>query len=62
SREWEMSLLSQRSATSLWSFNAFHGIPVVDPEMYFLMLEKPPYRDIHHTLYGEHSASRWARG
>ncbi|MCD9646708.1 hypothetical protein HAX54_036766 [Datura stramonium] len=29
--------------------------PMVNPEMYFMMLEKPPYHDIHDTLCGEHS-------
>ncbi|MCD7464279.1 hypothetical protein HAX54_052397, partial [Datura stramonium] len=41
-------------------FNAFLGTLVVDPEM-FLMLEKTPYRDIHHTLCREHSSAQWAR-
>ncbi|MCD7448442.1 hypothetical protein HAX54_042239, partial [Datura stramonium] len=44
------------------SLNAFPGMPVVDPEMYFMMLEKPPYHEIYHNLCGEHSASQWARG
>ncbi|MCE3049460.1 hypothetical protein HAX54_044848 [Datura stramonium] len=39
------------------SFNAFLGTPVVDPEMYFMFLEKPPYRDIFNTLCGDHSAA-----
>ncbi|MCD9642747.1 hypothetical protein HAX54_029690, partial [Datura stramonium] len=59
--DWDMSLLSQRSANSLWSFNAFLGTLVVDPEMYFMILAKPPYHDILHTLSGEHSAEQWAR-
>ncbi|MCD9641267.1 hypothetical protein HAX54_027358 [Datura stramonium] len=44
------------------SFNAFLGTPLVEPEMYFMILKKPPYRDIHHTFCGEDSAARWARG
>ncbi|MCE3051162.1 hypothetical protein HAX54_049017, partial [Datura stramonium] len=43
------------------SFNAFLGKPVVDPEMYFLLLEKPPYNDIRHILCGENLASRCSR-
>ncbi|MCD7467713.1 hypothetical protein HAX54_005313 [Datura stramonium] len=43
------------------SFNPFLGTSVVDIEMYFMILEKPPYRDIRHTLHGEHSDARWAR-
>ncbi|MCD7449884.1 hypothetical protein HAX54_002042, partial [Datura stramonium] len=43
------------------SFNEFLGIPVEDPKMYFQFLEKPPYRDIRHTLCGEHSIARWTR-
>ncbi|MCD9639978.1 hypothetical protein HAX54_024989, partial [Datura stramonium] len=37
------------------SYNVFLGTPVVDLEMYFLFLEKSPYRDIFHTLCGEYS-------
>ncbi|MCD7462843.1 hypothetical protein HAX54_049455 [Datura stramonium] len=54
-------LLSLRSVTSPWSFNAFFGTPVVDLLGYFILLEKPPYLDIFHTLYGEHSSSCWGR-
>ncbi|MCD9642758.1 hypothetical protein HAX54_029702, partial [Datura stramonium] len=43
------------------SFSAFLCTPVVNPSMYAVFLEKPPYLDIHHTLYGEHLASQWAR-
>ncbi|MCD9641854.1 hypothetical protein HAX54_028311 [Datura stramonium] len=42
------------------SFNAFLGTPLVDLEMYFLLLGKLPYNDIHHTFCKEHSAARWA--
>ncbi|MCD9644495.1 hypothetical protein HAX54_032720, partial [Datura stramonium] len=31
-------------------FNAFLGKPVVDHSEYFVLLERPPYHDIHHTL------------
>lgn len=41
------------------AFNAFLERSVVDPSMYFILLEKPPYRDIFHTLYGEHSSACW---
>ncbi|MCE3050338.1 hypothetical protein HAX54_047004, partial [Datura stramonium] len=43
------------------SFNAFLCMPVMDLSIYFQLLEKPPYRDIFHTLCGEHSFSLWAR-
>ncbi|MCD9638700.1 hypothetical protein HAX54_022824 [Datura stramonium] len=46
----------------LGSFNAFLGTPVVDPEMYFMLLEKPPYHVIRHTFCGENSAAQWERG
>ncbi|MCD9644524.1 hypothetical protein HAX54_032782, partial [Datura stramonium] len=42
------------------SFSAFPGTPMVDLKIYFIMFEKTPYRDIHHTLCGEHSDARWA--
>ncbi|MCD9639652.1 hypothetical protein HAX54_024304 [Datura stramonium] len=34
---------------------------VEDPVMYFLLIEKPPYRDICHILCGEHSTTRWTQ-
>ncbi|MCD7462489.1 hypothetical protein HAX54_048644, partial [Datura stramonium] len=43
------------------SFNAFLGTLVVDPKMYFLLLEKDPYHDIRYILCEDHSASRWDR-
>ncbi|MCD7458529.1 hypothetical protein HAX54_038500, partial [Datura stramonium] len=43
------------------TFNAFLGTPVVDPSEYLILLEKPPYQDIHHTLCGDHSFARWER-
>ncbi|MCE2055153.1 hypothetical protein HAX54_042069, partial [Datura stramonium] len=36
-------------------FNAFLEKPSVDPLEYFILLVKPPYRDICHTLCGEQS-------
>ncbi|MCD7453237.1 hypothetical protein HAX54_020180, partial [Datura stramonium] len=40
------------------AFNAFLGTLVMDPEIYLLFLEKPPYRDICHILCREHSVTR----
>ncbi|MCD9641703.1 hypothetical protein HAX54_028091, partial [Datura stramonium] len=40
-------------------FNAFLETPTIYPSVYFILLEKPPYRDICHTLCGEHSSARW---
>ncbi|MCD9642229.1 hypothetical protein HAX54_028920, partial [Datura stramonium] len=31
-------------------FNSFLETPTVDPSEYFILLDKPPYRDIRHTL------------
>ncbi|MCD7462323.1 hypothetical protein HAX54_048255, partial [Datura stramonium] len=31
-------------------FNAFLGIPIVDPSEHIIFLERSPYRDIRHTL------------
>ncbi|MCE3215868.1 hypothetical protein HAX54_003853, partial [Datura stramonium] len=31
-------------------FNAFLETPTIYPSVYFILLEKPPYRDICHTL------------
>ncbi|MCD7471835.1 hypothetical protein HAX54_012564 [Datura stramonium] len=42
-------------------FISFLVTPAVGPSKYFIFLEKPPYRDIHHTLCSEHSSARWAR-
>ncbi|MCD7469734.1 hypothetical protein HAX54_008910, partial [Datura stramonium] len=36
-------------STAKW-FNAFQRTTAVDPSEYFILMEKPPYRDIHHTL------------
>ncbi|MCE3215660.1 hypothetical protein HAX54_003145, partial [Datura stramonium] len=32
-------------------FNAFFNTPMVNLSEYFILLKKPQYRDIHHTLY-----------
>ncbi|MCD9642839.1 hypothetical protein HAX54_029872 [Datura stramonium] len=34
-------------------FSAFIETPLVDHSEYFILPEKPPYRDNHHTLCGE---------
>lgn len=57
----KVKLRGQVVRFSFKSFNAFLGTLVVDPSEYFILLEKPPYRHILHTLCGEHSSTHWAR-
>ncbi|MCE3051964.1 hypothetical protein HAX54_051256 [Datura stramonium] len=66
---WDTSF-GERTKVKIWgpvvhfttkTFNVFLGTPVVDPSEYFILLEKPPYHDIRHDLYGEHLSVHWAR-
>ncbi|MCD7467943.1 hypothetical protein HAX54_005651, partial [Datura stramonium] len=35
--------------------------PNVDPQPFIDMVNKPPYRNIRHTLCGPNSVARWTR-
>ncbi|MCD9559815.1 hypothetical protein HAX54_018116 [Datura stramonium] len=43
------------------TFNAFLGMLAKDAELYFQLNEKPPYKDILHTLCGENAMALWTR-
>ncbi|MCD7465877.1 hypothetical protein HAX54_002069, partial [Datura stramonium] len=60
-RDTKVRVRGQVGHFTVRAFNVYLSMLEVDQEMYFVLLEKPPYRDIHHTLCGENLASRWAR-
>ncbi|MCD9646597.1 hypothetical protein HAX54_036578 [Datura stramonium] len=43
------------------ALNRLLGTPNVNPQPFFVMVKKPPYRNIRHTLCGPNSVARWTR-
>ncbi|MCD7472484.1 hypothetical protein HAX54_013733, partial [Datura stramonium] len=43
------------------ALNRLLGTPHVDPQPFFKIVKKPPYRDIRNTLCGPNSVAKWTR-
>ncbi|KAG5585445.1 hypothetical protein H5410_045879 [Solanum commersonii] len=53
---------NNRVRFTLEVLNEFLGSPICDNSEYIAMIERPPYRDMRHTLFGVTSMARWDRG